>query len=67
MGAGFYERALVRAPAGVDENLDLIPSRFPIVEQMSFVKNWCRSNRDHDFSDAAFALFKVLRAQILKQ
>lgn len=61
---GFMNGALVRAPAGVDDNLDLIPRTFPVPEQMSFLKNWCRSYRDADFSDASFALFKELRAQI---
>ena len=63
---GFMNGALVRAPAGIDDNLDLIPRSFPVVDQMSFLKNWCRSNRDSDFSNASFALFKELRAQMPK-
>ncbi len=63
---GFMNGALVRAPAGVDDNLDLIPRSFAVVDQMSFLRNWCRSNRDSDFSDASFALFKELRAQMPK-
>lgn len=63
---GFMNGALVRAPAGVDDNLDLIPRSFPVVDQMSFLKNWCGSNRDNDFSDASFALFKELRAKMPK-
>lgn len=63
---GFMNGALVRAPAGVDDDLDLIPPSFPIDKQMSFLRTWCKFNSDGDFSDAAFALFKELRAQIPK-
>jgi len=63
---GFMNGALVRAPAGIDDNLDLIPRSFPVVDQMSFLKNWCGSNHDNDFSDASLALFKELRAKMPK-
>jgi len=63
---GFMNGALVRAPAGIDDNLDLIPHSFPVASQMSFLKKWCKSYSDSDFSDASFALFKELRAQVPK-
>lgn len=63
---GFMNGALVRAPVGVDNNLDLIPDRFPIAAQMSFLKDWCRINTSSDFSDASFALFKELRSHTPK-
>ncbi len=63
---GFMNGALVRAPAGVDDNLNLVPDNFLVLEQMSFLKNWCRSSRGSDFSDASFALFKELRSRMPK-
>ena len=63
---GFMNGALVRAPAGVDDNLDLLPPNFPVAAQMSYLKNWCGRNRDADFSDASFALFKELRGKLPK-
>lgn len=63
---GFMNGALVRAPTGVDDNLNLIPDSFLVPEQMYFLKNWCRSSRDSDFSDASFALFKELRLRMPK-
>lgn len=63
---GFMNGALVRAPVGVDNNLDLIPVSFPIAAQMSFLQDWCKINTNSDFSDASFALFKELRSHAPK-
>lgn len=63
---GFMNGALVRAPAGVDDNLNLVPDNFLVIEQMSFLKNWCSSSRGSDFSYASFALFKELRSRMPK-
>ena len=63
---GFMNGALVRAPVGVDDGLDLLPQTFPVQNQMAYLKSWCDKNRNSDFSDASFALFKGLRAQMPK-
>lgn len=63
---GFMNGALVRAPAGVDDGLDLLPQKFAVLSQMIYLKNWCLANQNSDFSDASFALFKELRAQMQK-
>lgn len=58
---GFMNGALVRAPTGVDDGLDLLPVTFPIIKQVEFLKTWCSQNTQSDFSDASFNLFKDIR------
>lgn len=58
---GFMSGALIRAPQGVDEGLDLTPPSFPLQEQVDFLKDFCAKNQDQDFMDAARALYHRLR------
>lgn len=59
---GFMNGALVRAPIGVDTNVNLAPNGFSVPMQMIYLKEWCKVNIDSDFSDASFALFNKLRS-----
>lgn len=38
---GFMNGALVRAPAGIDDGLDLLPESFPVPNQLEFLREWC--------------------------
>ena len=58
---GFMSGALIRAPQGVDEGLDLTPPSFPLQEQVDFLRDFCAKNQDKDFMDAARALYHRLR------
>lgn len=58
---GFMSGALIRAPQGVDEGLDLTPPSFPLQEQVDFLRAFCAKNQDQDFMDAARALYHRLR------
>lgn len=60
---GFMNGALVRAPAGVDDGLDLLPESFPVRNQLEFLREWCANNLQSDFSDASFNLFKDIRSR----
>ncbi|MGE7157014.1 hypothetical protein ACQKJ1_25135 [Methylorubrum rhodesianum] len=58
---GFMSGALIRAPQGVDEGLDLTPPTFPLEEQVDFLRAFCAKNQEQDFMDAARALYHRLR------
>jgi hypothetical protein len=58
---GFMSGALIRAPQGVDEGLDLTPPSFPLQEQVDFLRAFCAKNQDQDYMDAARALYHRLR------
>ncbi|MFE1597490.1 hypothetical protein [Methylobacterium sp. ID0610] len=58
---GFMSGALIRAPQGVDEGLDLTPPSFPLQEQVDFLRAFCVKNQDQDYMDAARALYHRLR------
>ena len=58
---GFMSGALIRAPQGVDEGLDLTPPSFPLQEQVDFLRAFCAKNQDQDYMDAARALYRRLR------
>ena len=59
---GYMSGLLLRAPAGKDENLDLIPSGVPLDKQAAFLKNFCRVHPERDFADAVNELYRTLRA-----
>lgn len=58
---GFMSGALIRAPQGVDEGLDLTPPSFPLQEQVDFLRAFCAKNQDQDYMDAVRALYHRLR------
>ena len=58
---GFMSGALIRAPQGVDEGLDLTPPSFSLQEQVDFLRAFCAKNQDQDYMDAARALYHRLR------
>jgi hypothetical protein len=52
---------LLSQPTGVDEGLDLIPQSLPLLQQLEFLRQYCRDKPDEDFTDAVLALYKKLR------
>ena len=58
---GFMSGLIVRAPAGVDEELDLLPSTFPLARQIEFLRAYCRDNPGRDYSDGVIDLYRLLR------
>lgn len=58
---GFMSGLLIRAPAGVDEMLDLLPQSLPLAKQTDFLRTFCRSNPGKDFTDAVTDLYRLLR------
>jgi len=60
---GFMSGALIRAPEGVDEGLDLTPSSMPLNAQADFVRSFCAKRPDLDYMDAVHALYRHLRTQ----
>lgn len=58
---GFMSGVLIRAPKGVDENLDLLPPTFPLQKQADFLRNFCRNNPNRDYSDGVLDLYRLLR------
>lgn len=60
---GFMSGVLLSQPAGVDEGLDLIPQSLPLLEQLEFLRKYCRDKPEEDFTDAVLALYKKLRLE----
>lgn len=60
---GFMSGILIGRPAGIDESLDLIPSTFPLLRQLDFLRDYCRQHPSEDFSDAVATLYKRLRKE----
>ncbi len=58
---GFMSGALIRAPDGVDEGLDLAPPSMPLAAQVDFLRAYCAANPATDYSDAVRALYHRLR------
>lgn len=58
---GFMSGILLGRPTGVDENLDLLPPTFPLLKQLEFLREYCRTHPKDDFSDAVLGLYKSLR------
>lgn len=58
---GFMSGVLIRAPAGLDEGLDLTPRSFPLQAQVDFLRTFCVQNPDQDYMDAVRALYPRLR------
>lgn len=58
---GFMSGALIRAPEGVDDDLDLSPPSFPLLKQVDFLRAYCADHPDQDYLDAARALYRRMR------
>jgi hypothetical protein len=58
---GYMSGVLLRAPAGKDEDLDLMPKNFPLVKQAAFLRNFCTNYTGADFTEAVNELYKTLR------
>ncbi len=62
---GFMSGALMRAPPGVDEGLDLAPPTMPLPDQAAFLRAFCREHPERDYMDAVRALYHRLRGPSL--
>jgi hypothetical protein len=60
---GYMSGLLQRAPAGVDQGLDLLPPTFPLLKQLELLRSYCARNPSSDFSDSAVELYRRLRAE----
>lgn len=58
---GYLSGLLIRAPAGVDENLDLTPPGFPLLRQAEYLRNFCATQPKLEFPDAVQELYRTLR------
>ena len=58
---GYMSGLLIRAPAGIDENLDLLPPTYPLQKQADFLQAFCSRAGDAGFTDAVQALYRTLR------
>jgi hypothetical protein len=59
---GLMSGVLLRAPAGIDDGLDLLPPSFPVTEQIRFISDFCRANPDKEYLEAVRALYRRLKA-----
>lgn len=59
---GFMSGALLRAPEGVDRDLDLMPPAFPLRSQAMFLRRYCEAHLDADYSEGVAELYRTLRA-----
>jgi hypothetical protein len=60
---GFMSGILSSRPSAVDEQLDLNPVTFDLVNQLHFLEDHCAQNSAINFSDAVAALYKRLRKE----
>lgn len=60
---GFMSGLLVSHPGGVDEQLNLNPVTYDLVNQLHFLEDHCSQNGSLRFSDAVAALYERLRKE----
>ncbi|MCC2106881.1 MAG: hypothetical protein KDJ40_04570 [Hyphomicrobiales bacterium] len=60
---GYMSGIILSRPPGIDEELDLNPATFGLVNQLQFLEDHCAKNTSLDFSDAVEALYKRLREE----
>lgn len=58
---GFMSGALMRAPPGSDDDLDLMPARAPLQQQAAFLRTFCAAAPEKGFADAVMELYCTLR------
>ena len=59
---GYMSGLLIRAPKGVDEDLNLIPPTFPLFKQVTFLRDYCIAHPEHDYVDSVQMLYRTLRS-----
>ena len=60
---GYMSGILLSRPTGTDDDLDLVPSTFGLLDQFEFLERFCAGNRTMDYGDAVEALYKRLRQE----
>ena len=60
---GYMSGILLGRPAGIDDGLDLDPPTFGLLNQLTFLKDYCARNASMDFGDGVEALYKRLRME----
>jgi hypothetical protein len=60
---GFMSAALLRAPPGVDEGVDLHPPTFPVRQQVEILRRFCADYPDKRYSDGVIDLYRLLRGK----
>ena len=55
--------ALLRAPAGVDEGIDLNPPSFPAERQAAHLQAFCEKQPEARYSTGFIELYRLLRAK----
>ena len=58
---GFMSGVLISQPPDVDDGVDLVPHSLPLVQQVEWLRQYCRANPGQDFTDAVLSLYKRLR------
>jgi hypothetical protein len=59
---GYMSGLLIRAPAGRDERVDLIPQNMPLLKQAEFLQAFCFARPQAGFTDAVNDLYRALRS-----
>lgn len=60
---GFMSGKLASQPGGVDDQLNLNPVTYDLVNQLHFLEDHCSQNESLRFSDAVTALYERLRKE----
>jgi hypothetical protein len=58
---GYMSGIMVGRPTGVDEGIDLEPTKFPLRAQIQFVHDFCLKDPKSDFADAVEQLYVRLK------
>jgi hypothetical protein len=64
---GYMSGIIVSRPAGVDEDLNLTPTSFPLLKQLEFLREFCTQQPTVDFSYAVEGLYKAPRTEGVSQ
>ncbi len=57
---GYMSGVMIRAPSGVDDELDLSSNAMPVVDQILFLRRYCALHLERDYADAVGALYRAL-------
>ncbi|HZS56777.1 MAG TPA: hypothetical protein VFA65_20390 [Bryobacteraceae bacterium] len=61
---GYMSAILLTRPGKVDDGLDLAPPTFPLLKQLEFLRDYCRTHSDGQFPEAVEGLYKALRKEL---
>ena len=64
---GLMSGVLIRAPPGIDENVDLLPAEFAETQQVRLIGEFCNSQPDADLFDATRLLYRRLKDMSAKR